>query len=271
MSRHHKFVERRRIHSQDPCQCIPQSNKWSRPVNSLAKFFLFIAITGYIFNLSGAMAIEPPFTLPQSSDLDRIKSAVITTSRGKMAFELFPEEAPWHVANFKYLADTGFYRGKTFHILIADFIIQGGRNDNQEMHYVLPAEFGSRKHEFGVLGMARAADYMNPQRSSSSTQFHILLSNASNMNGSYTIFGKLIDGSDVLESLRMNDRINDVTVFMEDSVAGQEISREPPRRELARQQPSFIREEYLDQWAIPERPDAHVASYDTSLTYGRLP
>lgn len=251
-------------------QSIPQINKWSRLV-SLVVFSLSISLIGLIIPVSPAIAIEPPFSLPSSSDLLRIKSAIITTSKGRLAFELYPEDAPWHVSNFKYLADSGFYRGKTFHILISDFIIQGGRNNNPDMHYVLPAEFSQRKHEFGILGMARTADYMNPLRNSSSTQFHILLQDAKNMDGSYTIFGKLIDGAEVLESLRMNDRINDLTVFMRNESAEQEQAA-APSPQFSRQDSWYEKKDFIDQWTVPNSPNAHVASYDSSLTtYGSLP
>jgi cyclophilin family peptidyl-prolyl cis-trans isomerase len=192
-----------------------------------------------------AQAIEPPFQLPQTSELLRIKSAVISTSKGKITFELYPEAAPWHVANFKYLADNGFLRGRAFHILIDDFIIQGGRNNNPELHYLIPAEFSEHKHEFGTLGMARAADYLNPQRSSSSTQFHVLLREASNMDGSYTIFGKLIDGADVLESLRRNDKIIDVIVYMENASA----QRRTTQLQSSNHQSSVLVNEVNDVWA----------------------
>lgn len=260
MFRHHKFVEQRKIHIKWSPQSIPQIIKRSRLVNLSFIIFLFLTL---IFPVSQIWAIEPPFSLPPSSDLLRIKSALIITTKGRLTFELYPEDAPWHVANFKYLADTGFYRGRAFHLLIEDFIIQAGRNNNPEMRYLLPAEVSARKHEFGILGMARAPDYLNPQRSSNSTQFHILMSAASNMDSSYTIFGKLIDGADVLESLRRNDKINDVTVFMEDDAPAPNAYLSP-RREKGRPEYNYNRSESLDQWSVPAN-NAQAASYNASL------
>lgn len=189
--------------------------KRSRLDNPLISTFYPILALLLLCFIQPVMA-QPPFDLPSSGELSRIKSAMVATSKGKLIFELFPEEAPWHVANFKYLADRGFYRGRAFHVFIHDFIIQGGRNSEAAFKYVLPPEFNQRKHQFGTLGMARPPDYLNPSRSSSATQFHILLSNASNMDGAYTIFGKLIEGGEVLESLGLNDKIRDVTVYIED-------------------------------------------------------
>lgn len=252
-------MESGKIHSKDSSQSIPPSIKWSRPLNytvSLPALILLFSfwissLAAPLLLTSKAFAIEPPFELPPASEILKIRSAIITTAKGRMAFELYPEEAPWHVSNFKFLADNGFYRGKSFHILIEDFIIQGGRNSKPEFNYVLPAEFSARKHEFGTLGMARPPDYMNPRRSSSSTQFHILLRNAPNMDGSYSIFGKLIEGTDVLESLAANDRINDVMVFMENS---SELSSSPeaPTQTPNKEKNSFyIEPRFIDQWAIP--------------------
>src|SRR5579862_8513763 len=109
-------------------------------------------------------AEEPPFTLPKRADLSRIRSAELITSKGSVYFELYPENAPWHVANFKFLADKGFYRGLSFHLYHEGYIIQGGApggNPNGGPGYTLPAEFNQNRHEAGTLGMARRPDSVN--------------------------------------------------------------------------------------------------------------
>jgi peptidyl-prolyl cis-trans isomerase B (cyclophilin B) len=177
--------------------------------------------------LVGTSAIaetSPPFELPPRTQLLKIRSAIIETSKGKLYFELFPEEAPWHVANFKYLADKGFYNDLSFHLFEPGYLIQGGdpnANGFGGPGYYLPPEFSSRNHRFGTLGMARKPDgynakkqLLNPQRVSSGSQFHILLAEAPHMDGRYTIFGKLVGGSEVLERLAKGDSIRSVTVFI---------------------------------------------------------
>jgi len=179
-------------------------------------FFFFCALLAVLLTHS-ALAAEPPFMLPPAAELDKLKTAVIYTTKGEMFFELFPRDAPWHVANFKYLADKGYYRGLTFHIYHPNFIIQGGAppgRPNGGPGYSLPAEFNRHKHEFGALGMARRPDFINPQRRSNGSQFHILLGDAPHMDGAYTIFGKLMKGSDVLERLEKRDLIKDIKVFV---------------------------------------------------------
>lgn len=165
-----------------------------------------------------------PFELPERSELLKIRSAIIETSQGKIFIELYPEEAPWHVSNFKYLADKGFYSGLTFHLYQPGYILQGGDPKGTGFGgpgYSLPPEFSRRNHRLGTLGMARKPDMhgdpkkpVNPERLSSGSQFHILLGDAPHMDGNYTIFGRVVGGLDVLHDLRKGDKIERVTVFI---------------------------------------------------------
>ncbi|NMC62895.1 MAG: peptidylprolyl isomerase [SAR324 cluster bacterium] len=176
--------------------------------------FSLISITA-----PASLAVDVPFILPSRSELLKLKTAALFTSRGRIRFELFPEEAPWHVANFKYLADKGFYRDRQFHLFLPDYIIQTGLpkiSEKQLFGYTLPPEFSQRQHQPGSLGMARLPDNKNAERRSSGTQFHILLDYNHKMDGSYTIFGQLIEGMDVLKELRKGDIIQDLKVYVRD-------------------------------------------------------
>lgn len=167
-----------------------------------------------------ALAQDPPFILPSRAELSRLRSAEMVTSKGAVVFELYPEDAPWHVANLKYLADKGFYRGLTFHLYQPGYIIQGGApnsNPNSGPGYSVPAEFSRRRHEIGSLGMARQPDSVNPERRSHGSQFHILLAESPHMNSSYTVFGKVLKGMEVVDSLRQGDRIIELRVFVRNS------------------------------------------------------
>lgn len=160
---------------------------------------------------------EPPFELPKRSELAKIRSAIIYTEKGNLYFELFPEDAPWHVANFKYLADKSFYKGLSFHLHYPGYVIQGGSPDGKPASgpgYDLPPEFSKQPNDAGALGMARKPDFVNPERRSNGSQFHIILSDSPHMDGSYTVFGKMIKGSDVLKKLEKGDRIKDIKVFI---------------------------------------------------------
>ncbi len=169
--------------------------------------------------LSTAVRAEPlvPFKLPATSELNRIQSAVLKTSRGDVYFELYPNEAPWHVANFKYLADKQFYNGLRFHLHRPGYIIQAGTpnaDPDGGPGYSLPPEFNEKSHETGVLGMARMPDDLNPGRRSHGSQFHILLKEAPHLDGSFTVFGKIVEGLDVARSLKRGDRIEQLVVYV---------------------------------------------------------
>ncbi|RMG44733.1 MAG: peptidylprolyl isomerase [Candidatus Dadabacteria bacterium] len=158
---------------------------------------------------------EPPFLLPKNAELIKIRSAVIKTEKGNIYLELFPKDAPWHVANFKYLADKHYYRNSIFNFHTPGFIIQGGyKPGHKKPPYELPPEFNRHKHLRGTVGMARIEDTMNPGRSSDPFQFYIMLSDGPHMDERYTVFGRVIRGMNVADSLRKGDRILDLIVYV---------------------------------------------------------
>jgi peptidyl-prolyl cis-trans isomerase B (cyclophilin B) len=143
---------------------------------------------------------------------DKKEVAVLKTSMGEMVIEFWPDVAPKTVENFKTLARKGFYDGTAFHRIIKGFMIQGGdpntKDPDKEAQYGqggpgynVKAEFNDRKHETGVISMARSRD-----PDSAGSQFFICDGPASspnlqNLNGKYTAFGKLIKGEEVLEKI----------------------------------------------------------------------
>jgi cyclophilin family peptidyl-prolyl cis-trans isomerase len=162
-------------------------------------------------------AREPPFALPKKSELLKLRTAVVSTSRGDIFIELFPDVAPWHIANLKYLADRNIFHNTRFTYVYPNYIVQGGgklATGKDPLNYYLPAEFSDLKHEEGIVGMARKADIINPERLSSPTQFHILLRTARSMDGAYTIIGRVFRGMDVVRSLKQGDSIRDLKVFV---------------------------------------------------------
>ena len=133
--------------------------------------------------------------------------AVIKTAAGEMVIEFWPDVAPKTVENFITLAKKGFYDGTAFHRIIKDFMIQGGDPKTKDAAledewgtgdpgYKIKAEFNDRKHEPGVISMARGS---NPD--SAGCQFFICLGSPSFLDGKYTAFGKVIKGEDVLKKL----------------------------------------------------------------------
>lgn len=127
---------------------------------------------------------------------------VMTTSRGDMVMEFWPEAAPNHVRNFLDLSNSKFYDGLTFHRVIPGFMIQGGDpqgNGAGNGPRTLEAEFSTDpqyKHVRGVLSMARSSD-----PNSASCQFFVMHQTAPHLDGSYSAFGKLADGFDTLDRI----------------------------------------------------------------------
>ena len=145
--------------------------------------------------------------VPSSRAEDAKEVAVIKTDAGEMVLEFWPDVAPKTVENFKKLAKEKFYDGTAFHRIIKGFMIQGGdpktKDASKEMEwgtgdpgYKIKAEFNEKKHQLGVLSMARGGD-----PDSAGCQFFICLGDASFLDGKYTAFGKVIKGEDVLKKL----------------------------------------------------------------------
>jgi cyclophilin family peptidyl-prolyl cis-trans isomerase len=128
--------------------------------------------------------------------------AAMRTTEGVIVFELFDEDAPKTVANFKKLAGEKFYDGLTFHRIIKDFMAQGGCPQGTGTGgpgYQFEDEFNDHKVVRGALAMANAGPDTN------GSQFFIVTADeASWLDGKHTVFGQVIEGADVV------DRLNDV-------------------------------------------------------------
>jgi peptidyl-prolyl cis-trans isomerase B (cyclophilin B) len=125
---------------------------------------------------------------------------LIETNRGSMLARFWPDVAPNHVRNFLDLAASKFYDGLTFHRVIPGFMIQGGDptgTGSGNGPRTLQAEFSTTKqHVPGVLSMARTND-----PNSASCQFFICHAKAPHLDGSYTAFGELVWGFDVVDKI----------------------------------------------------------------------
>ncbi|KAB7766332.1 peptidylprolyl isomerase [Xanthomonas maliensis] len=132
------------------------------------------------------------------------------TARGPIAVELFADKAPLTVANFVNLAKRGFYDGLNFHRVIADFMIQGGCPEGSGRGgpgYRFEDETSNGvSHERGVLSMANAGPNTN------GSQFFITHTATPWLDGKHTVFGKVVQGLDVVDSVAQGDVINKVTI-----------------------------------------------------------
>ncbi len=148
------------------------------------------------------------------------ESAVISTQFRDIVLEFFDDIAPKHVESFKLHAQNGYYNGTTFHRVIPGFMIQGGDpltksedrsrhgtggnaakyfgigTESEESSWDLSAEFSSTSHVRGILSMARSQD-----PDSGGSQFFICVADSRFLDNQYTVFGKVVSGMDVVDTI----------------------------------------------------------------------
>lgn len=139
--------------------------------------------------------------------------AIIETNKGTLKVEFYDKDAPNTVKNFTDLAKKGFYDGLTFHRVIPDFVVQGGcpkGTGTGGPGYKIKCELdgGNQYHDRGVLSMAHAG------RDTGGSQFFIVLSraNTAHLDRNHTCFGKVVEGLDIIDDLRMGDVMNKITI-----------------------------------------------------------
>src|ERR671935_442801 len=127
----------------------------------------------------------------------------MTTNHGDIVLELFDEDAPNTVANFRRLAEEGFYDGLIFHRVIPDFMIQGGCPEGTGRGgpgYTFEDEPNQHRVVRGALAMANAGPNTN------GSQFFVVTAEECPwLDGKHTVFGRVVDGMDVVDTLEATD------------------------------------------------------------------
>ena len=163
-------------------------------------------------SLAVAAVIAFGFLSQASAQADPNNTMTITLKDGDVVIELLPDVAPQHVARMRELANEGAYDNVAFHRVIEGFMAQtgdiqfgdmeegynparvgtgGSRNGN------LKAEFSDIPYERGVVGMARSS---NPD--SANSQFFIMFDRSPNLDGAYTVFGRIVDGMELVDNIK---------------------------------------------------------------------
>jgi peptidyl-prolyl cis-trans isomerase B (cyclophilin B) len=140
-----------------------------------------------------------------------MKTATIETNRGTISIELFDDKTPKTVANFEKLAGDGFYDGLKFHRVIPDFMVQTGcpqGTGTGDAGYKFEDEFHAdlRQTEPGILSMA------NDGPNTNGSQFFITHVATPWLDGKHSVFGRVIEGQDVVDAVQQGDVMNKVTV-----------------------------------------------------------
>ena len=130
----------------------------------------------------------------------------IETNQGDIDLEIYPQHAPKTVNNFVFLAGEGFYDGVVFHRVISDFMIQGGDptgtgSGGPGYRFEDEVKDNPLKHEQGVISMANAGPNTN------GSQFFITHSPQPHLNGNHSVFGKVVKGQDIVDSIQQGDKI----------------------------------------------------------------
>ncbi len=138
-------------------------------------------------------------------------AAVITMEKGgEFRIEFYAEDAPKTVENFVTLAKKGFFDGLTFHRVHPNVLVHGGdpRGDGTGgPGYTIKAEFNKQKHVRGAVVMARL---LSPD--SAGSQFYIMLADVSDLDGQYTVFGRVTSGMDVVDKISIGDKMKTVKI-----------------------------------------------------------
>ena len=140
-----------------------------------------------------------------------VKKATIKTNKGTIKLDLYDDKVPKTVENFETLAKKGFYDGLKFHRVIPDFMIQTGcpkGTGTGDAGYKFKDEFHKDlKHDGpGILSMANAGPNTN------GSQFFITHVETPWLDGKHSVFGKVTDGMDVVNSIKQGDVMEKVTV-----------------------------------------------------------
>src|SRR3977135_2675232 len=142
------------------------------------------------------------------------RQAIIETDKGTITIELYGDKAPITAGNFIDLVERGFYDGLTFHRYVPNFVIQGGdprghgtggftdRKTGRERRIKLEVNKELKHGAEGGVAMARST-----QPDSASCQFYITLGPADFLDMQYAVFGRVIDGMDVVKQLRGGDKM----------------------------------------------------------------
>jgi peptidyl-prolyl cis-trans isomerase B (cyclophilin B) len=135
--------------------------------------------------------------------------ATIETEKGNLVLELFATDVPITVNNFVTLAREGFYDGLTFHRVVPGFVVQGGcpiGDGTGGPGYVFDDEITDHTHVAGALSMANSGPNTN------GSQFFITYTPQHHLDGLHSVFGQLVDGMDVMETIEQGDVMIRITI-----------------------------------------------------------
>ena len=168
-----------------------------------------------VFDGIKAERIKPEYNHPIDWDLysrlPMTPQARIETKKGDIVLDLYPFDAPGSVVNFIQLVEDGYYDGKAFHRVVPNFVVQAGcsRGDGYGgLDYAIRSELSQKYYDdAGYVGMASAG--LNTE----GTQWFITHSPTPHLDGRYTIFGKVSQGLEVVQTIQVGDNIETIKIL----------------------------------------------------------
>ena len=170
-------------------------------MNFIFLIISLVLISGFVGSaFAQQVVVEKEYSLEMIAEMKN-KAVLITTNVGTFMIELFPEDAPNTVNNFLELIESGYYDGVVFHRIIPNFMIQAGDpntigpNSDRSLWgqggpgYTINEEFNTIQHDRGIVSMARSS---HPD--SAGSQFFIMHKDNNQLDGKYTVFGRLVPG-----------------------------------------------------------------------------
>ena len=169
----------------------------------IISLFLLICLSA-CFNNNSDSSISG--MLKQDNNNSESITGLLKTKHGDLKIKFYPGKAPQTVKRITHLANKKFFDGIQFHRVIPNFVVQAGDPTGTGMGgsgTKIKAEFNDLKHTKGIVAMARAAH----DNDSADSQFYIALNTLPHLDKKYTIFGKVIDGIEILDQIKKGDQI----------------------------------------------------------------
>ena len=185
------------------------SKKFLPNITIILIFMFFVSCAENSKNNADLVENKNNLIAPQGNlDISKTYYAEFNTDSGKFTVQLYDDLAPYTVENFINLSENNFYNGTTFHRVIPGFMAQGGDptgTGSGGPGYKFNDEFSSslRHDGEGILSMANAGPNTN------GSQFFITYTATPHLDGMHTVFGKIIEGMDVVNSIRERDPMSD--------------------------------------------------------------
>ena len=178
---------------------------------------LAVTSAGAIEKITGEKITVNPADYSRHTDFDwdylnanQTVTVILNTSEGEIEIELYPDVAPFTVMNFLKLAEQNYFDATEFHRVIGNFVIQGGDPTSTGFGgpgYSIRGEYSPLPYERGTLGMASAG------KDTEGSQFFITHSRQPHLDSKYTIFGKVVNGMDVVDRILIGYTLNDVIII----------------------------------------------------------